>query len=423
MSPTTDPNESAHAGDESFDPIPHRPGAKGVAVSALLAALVVGALIAAGVIPRLAARRTARADHERAVELVARVMVTRPSRAPAGSGGVTLPGSILAVQETQIYPRSSGYVRSLRVDLGDAVTEGQALAVIDNPEVDQELRQVQAAVAQARAALQQARTQRELARAEAERYASLVTSGVVSQQETAARRAQADVTVANVAAAEAALASTEANARRLQDLKGFATVRAPFDGTITARGVEVGQLVTAGTASGPAMFRVSKTDVVRVMVNVPQAYAPGVRVGAAVTVRLREFPGRSFRGTVARTAGALDPATRTLVTEVRVPNADRALLAGMYSQNTLQLERSSAPLYVPSTALVVNAQGTRMAVVEGGTIHWRAVQIDADLGDRVAVATGLGEGEQVVVTPSDRLIEGMRVRAEMAPPPRAPSGG
>lgn len=418
-----DPNESAHAGDESFDPAPHRPGARAMAVSALLAALALGALIAAGVIPRLKARSTVRADHERAVGLVARVLVARPARAPAGSGGVTLPGSILAVQETQVYPRTSGYVRSLRVDLGDAVTEGQALAVIDNPEVDQELRQVQAAVAQARAALQQARTQRELARAEAARYAALVTSGVVSQQETAARRAQADVTAANVSAAEAALASTEANARRLQDLEGFATVRAPFDGTITARGVEVGQLVSAGTTAGPAMFRVSKTDVVRVMVNVPQAYAPGVRVGAAVTVRLREFPGRSFRGTIARTAGALDAATRTLLTEVRVPNADRALLAGMYSQLTLQLERASAPLYVPSTALVVNALGTRMAVVEGGVIRWRPVQIDADLGDRVAVATGLGEGDQVVVTPSDRLTEGMRVRAEMAPPPRAPSGG
>jgi membrane fusion protein (multidrug efflux system) len=375
------------------------------------------------VIPRLRARRTVRADHERAVALVATVLVARPARAPAGSGGVTLPGSILAVQETQIYPRTSGYVRSLRVDLGDAVTEGQALAVIDNPEVDQELRQVQAAVAQARAALQQARTQRELARAEAARYAALVASGIVSQQETAARRAQADVSGANVSAAEAALASTEANVRRLQDLKGFATVRAPFDGTITARGVEVGQLVSAGTTAGQAMFRVSKTDVVRVMVNVPQAYAPGVRVGAAVTVRLREFPGRSFRGTIARTAGALDAATRTLLTEVRVPNADRALLAGMYSQLTLQLERASAPLYVPSTALVVNALGTRMAVVEGGVIRWRTVQIDADLGDRVAVATGLGEGDQVVVTPSDRLTEGMRVRAEVAPPPRAPSGG
>lgn len=418
-----DPNETAHAGDESFDPAAHRPGARSMALSALLVALVVGALIAAGVIPRLRARSTVRADHERAASLVATVLVARPARAPAGSAGVTLPGSILAVQETQIYARSSGYVRSLRVDLGDAVTEGQALAVIDNPEVDQELRQVQAAVAQARAALQQARTQRELARAEAARYAALVTSGIVSQQETAARQAQAEVTAANVSAAEAALASTEANVRRLQELKSFATVRAPFDGTITARGVEVGQLVTAGTTAGTAMFRVSKTDVVRVMVNVPQAYAPGVHVGAAVTVRLREFPGRSFRGTIARTAGALDAATRTLVTEVRVPNADRALLAGMYSQLTLQLERASAPLYVPSTALVVNALGTRMAVVEGGVIHWHPVQIDADLGDRVAVATGLGEGDQVVVTPSDRLTEGMRVRAEMAPPPRAPSGG
>lgn len=417
------PNEPSHAGDESFDPAPHRPSGRALALTALVALLGFGALVATGAFPRVRARASARGDHERATGRVARVLVARPTRAPAGSGGLTLPGSILAVQETQIHPRASGYVRALRVDLGDAVTAGQVLAVIDDPEVGQALRQAQSAVAQARAALQQARTQRELARAEAARYATLVASGFVSQQEADARRAQADVSAANVSAAEAALASAEANVRRLEEQVSFATVRAPFEGTITARGVEVGQLVTAGSTAGPAMFRVSKTDVVRVMVSVPQAYAPGVRVGDAATVRLREFPGRAFRGSIARTAGALDAATRTLLTEVRVPNADRALLAGMYAQLTLQLERASAPLYVPSTALVVNASGTRMAVVEGGAIRWRAVQIDADLGDRVAVATGLGEAEQVVVTPSDRLTEGMRVRAEMAPTPRAPSGG
>ncbi|MDP3213305.1 MAG: efflux RND transporter periplasmic adaptor subunit, partial [Deltaproteobacteria bacterium] len=356
-----------------------------------------------------------RDDHARLAAIEARVVVARPVRAPAGSGGVTLPGSVLAVQEAQIYPRTSGYLRSLAVDLGDAVTAGQALAVIDNPEVDQELRQVQAAVGQARAALQQARTQLTLARAEATRYGALVTRGYASEQETTGRRAQAEVAEANVAAAQAALASNEANARRLQELKGYATLRAPFDGVITARSVEVGQLVTAGSAAGQALLRVSKTDVVRVMVNVPQMYAPGVRAGASATVRLREYPGRSFAGTVTRTAGALDAATRTLLTEVRVPNADRALLAGMYAQLTLALA-PTAPLYVPATALVAGAEGTRVAVVEGGVIRWRVVQIDGDLGDRVAVATGLGEGDRVVVTPSDRLVEGMRVRAEMAAP-------
>lgn len=312
-----------------------------------------------------ASRTTAREDHARLAAIEARVVVARPVRAPAGSGGVTLPGSVQAVQEAQIYPRTSGYLRSLAVDLGDVVTARQALAAINNPEVDQELRQVQAAVGQARAAVQQARTQLTLARAAAARYGALVTRGYASEQETTGRRAQAEV--------------AEANARRLQELKGYATLRAPFDGVITARSVEVGQRVTAGSASGQALLRVSKTDVVRVMVNVPQMYAP-------------------------------------------VPNADRALLAGMYAQLTLALEPAAPPLYVPATAMVASAEGTRMAVVEGGVIRWRAVQIDGDLGDRVAVATGLGEGDRVVVTPSDRLVEGMRVRAEMAVPAPAPSG-
>lgn len=410
-----DANE--HGGDESFDPKPHRPTAGGVVVTGLVGAAIVGALVVVGVVPRLKARAMTRDDHARAESREARVLVARPVRAAAGSGGVSLPGSISPVQETLIYPRINGYVRAYRVDLGDAVTEGQVLAVIDNPEVEQELRQAQGAVAVARAGVAQARTQLALARVESARYGALVDSGIVSQQETAARRGQAEVGEANVAAATAALAGAEANVRRLQELKGYATVRAPFAGVVTARNVEVGQLVTAGSAAGQAMFRVSKTDVVRVMVNVPQLYAPGVRVGAAATVRLREFPGRSFRGTITRTSGALDAATRTLLTEVRVPNTDRTLLAGMYAQLQLVVERAAAPLYVPATALVANAEGTRVAVVEGGAIRWRAVVIDADLGDRVAVVEGVREGDEVVVTPSDRLTDGMRVRAELMAAP------
>lgn len=414
--PIQDPSH----GDEPFDPTPHRPTRAGLALSTMLGVATLGAVVAIGVVPRLKARATAREDHARAEHREATVVVARAARATGGAAGVSLPGSIQPVQETLIYPRAQGYVRALRVDLGDAVTAGQVLAVIDSPEVEQELLQVQAAARQARAGLQQARTQHELARVEAQRYATLSTGGIVSQQETAARRAQADVGEANVAAAQAAVASTEANARRLQELRSFATVRAPFDGVITARTVEVGQLVAPGVSSGQALFRVSKTDVVRVMVNVPQLYALGVHVGDAATIRLREFPARAFRGTVTRTAAALDATTRTLLTEVRIPNEDHALLAGMYAQLTLQLARSAAPLFVPATALVVNADGTRMAVVENSQIRWRAVQIDSDQGDRVAVATGLRDGDEVVVTPSDRLTEGMRVRTELAAPPARP---
>jgi membrane fusion protein, multidrug efflux system len=402
--------------DEGFDPAPHRPGARGLAAIALAVALVTVALVVAGVVPRMRASATARADHARAEGAEARVVVARATRAGAPAGEVGLPGSVEAVQETLIYPRINGYLRAFRADLGDAVTAGQVLAVIDAPEVEQELRQAQAAVAQARAGLRQARTQGALASAEATRYGAMVAGGLTSQQESAARRAQAEVGDANVAAAQATLASAEANARRLAELRSYATVRAPFAGTITSRTVELGQLVTAGSSAGQAMFRLANTDVVRVMTSVPQAYAAGVRAGDAATLRLREFPGQSFRGVVARTAGALDPETRTLRTEVRVANADHRLLAGMYGQVTLALRRAAPPLYVPATALQVDADGTRVAVVESGRLRWRAVEVDGDLGDRVAVATGVREGDAVVVTPSDRLAEGMRVRAEVAPP-------
>lgn len=405
--------------DAAFDPAPHRTTTRGLALTALAALLAVGAATAAGVVPRLRARAAARADHERAAHAVARVLITRPSPLAAAPGGVTLPGTVQPAQETLVHARTNGYVRSLAVDLGDPVTVRQPIAVIDTPELDQELRQALAAVAQARAAVQQARTQAELARTEAARYGSLVDAGFVSQQETTQRRAQSDVTRANVQAAQAALASADANARRLQDLKGFSTVRAPFDGVVTARTVEVGQLITAGSAAAQSLFRVSRTDTVRVFVHVPQLYASAVRDGAAVTVRLREMPARTFRATVARTAHALDADTRSLLTEVHVPNADGALLSGMYAQVTLPLQRASAPLSLPSTALVASAEGTRVAVVEGGAVRWRAVQVEADLGDRVALASGVTPSDDVVVTPSDRLAEGMRVRAELAAPPAA----
>lgn len=411
---TDEPPPSGGRRDETFDARAHRPSARTLALTGLAVGVVIIAVTLAGVIPRLHARATLREERARREHAVARVVVTRPTRAPSTAGGVTLPGSIQPVQETLVYPRTSGYVRAYRVDLGDAVREGQVLAEIDTPELDQELRQAQASAAQARANIQQSRAQLDLARVESERYATLGDAGFVSQQEAFLYRSRFGVQQAGLQASQAALAMAEANVRRLQELKTFATVRAPFDGVITARTVEVGQLVTAGTAAGQAIFRVSKTDVVRVFVNVPQLYAPSVRVGGEATLRLRELPARTFRGAVTRTAHALDMATRTLSTEVRVPNADGALLAGMYTQVTLPIERAGGALVIPATALVAGAEGTRVAVVEGGAIRWRAVQVDSDLGDRVLVASGLRESDEVVVTPSDRLTEGMRVRGEPA---------
>ncbi|MEZ4407369.1 MAG: efflux RND transporter periplasmic adaptor subunit [Polyangiales bacterium] len=410
-------SHDAHS-DEAFDPAPHRPSRAALALAALAAVAALGGLVALGVVPRARAARELRRDEAQGQGVVPTVSVARATRGEPSAEGLSLPGSIEPVQDAMVYPRLTGYLRERRVDLGDRVTAGQVLATIDSPEVAQELRQALAAAGQARANLQQQRANLALARAEAQRYGALVGSGVVSRQEDAQRRAQAEAGEAAVAAAQAALASAEANASRLREVLGFATVRAPFAGVVTARNAESGQLVTAGSTSAPPLFRVSKTDVVRVMVSVPQAYAPSVRVGARATLRLREFPSRAFEGEVSRTAGALDAATRTLLTEVRVPNADGALLAGMYTKLSLRVGRAAPPLLVPATALSNNADGTRVAVVVGDVVRWRPVRVDADLGDRVAVASGLAEGDAVVVSAGDWLREGTRVHPVAAPPRR-----
>jgi membrane fusion protein, multidrug efflux system len=401
----------SHGHEGDFDVTAYRPSSRRLMFATTLGGLLLLALLAVGVIPRLASKAAAREDQTRADSELARVLVVKPARQAIGNG-VTLPGSIQPVQETVVYPRTNGYIRKYFVDLGDKVKGGQALAEIDTPEVDQELRQAQASANQARALVSQAKTQLELARTENVRYATLRPSGVVSQQESEEHQAQFDAQEANVAAARAALGSSEANVHRLQDLKSFATVTAPFDGVVTSRTTEVGQLVTAGMATGQSIFKVAKTDVMRVFVNVPQFYAPSVRVGDEAPILVREFPERSFKGSITRTANELDMATRTLLTEVRVANDENVLIAGMFAQVTVPLKRAGMLLAVPSTALLVDVDGTRMAVVENGVIHWRQVEVDGDTRGQVTISSGLRDSDMVVITPSDRLTEGLKVRAE-----------
>lgn len=404
---------STHEGDEGFDPAPHRPTSKRLAMTAVVGAVVLGVLLVVGIVPRLEARATARDDAARAATTLATVAVEKPTLSKLDDH-VELPGSVQPVQDTLIYSRVNGYVRKYTVDIGDKVKVGQVLATIDTPEVDQELRQAEASANQSRATILQSKTALALAKTENERYQELVKTGVVSQQDTEERRAKLDSEGANVQASEASLGSAQANVQRLQEMKGFATVTAPFDGTITARTIETGQLVAAGTGSGQALFRLSKTDVVRVYVNVPQLDATAIHVGDDATVTLRELPGKTFTGKVTRTANQLDPSTRTLLTEIRIPNADGALLSGMYAAVQLTLHRTNAPLTIRATSLVTNAEGTRVAVIENGVLHWRTVTIDGDLGDRLAISSGVTANDEVVTVPSDRLREGLRVETEPA---------
>ena len=412
------PAPHAH-GDDAIDPARHRPSRRGLIVTAAAAVAALSTLVLVGMAPRLRAATELRDDRERAAAEPAHVQVGRPMRQGAG-GKVVLPGTVQALQDAVVYARTSGYVRSFTVDLGDAVKAGQVLATLDTPEIDQELRAAEAATVQARANIAQARTQLAQASTESTRYQALAGSGVVSQQDMEQRRASFETQTATLRAMEAARGSADANRQRLRELKGFATITAPFDGVITSRGVELGQLVAAGT--GQAMFRVANTSVVRVFVNVPQVYASAVRVGSDATITLRELPSRPFTGQVSRSSGALDPATRTLLTEIRIPNPDGVLLPGMYAQLSLGVTRADGPLMIPPASLVADAGGTRVAVVEHGAIRWRQVRIDSDLGDQIAVLSGLKDTDDVVVSPTDRLADGLLVTADQAPKP-APSGG
>jgi RND family efflux transporter MFP subunit len=411
---TSSAETEVHGEGEVFDPAPHRPTKSGLGKATTVALLMFGGLLAAGLVPRVL-HQQAMAEEERArADESARVTVVRVERSLDASN-LVLPGSVLPLQETSVYARANGYVRRWLVDIGARVKKDQVLVELEVPDIDEELRQAQAAANQALAGIGQAKTQLDLARTTEQRYGALGPSGVVSQQEVDQYQAGYQAQKSNVAAAEAAHASALANVHRLQDLKSFGVIVAPFDGVVTLRTAEVGQLVTSGTTMGQPLFKVAEVDTVRVFVNVPQLYASGVKVGMDAPTSVRELPGRTFSGKVARTARELDTGTRTLLTEIDIPNPDDALIAGMYARASLHMTGQSQLLIVPATAVLFDARGTRVATVRDGTLAWKSVEIEGDYGDRIALATGISEGDSVVVAPSDRLVEGMQIRAEPAP--------
>ncbi|KYF80134.1 MFP family efflux transporter, partial [Sorangium cellulosum] len=321
---------------------------------------------------------------------------------------LVLPGSIQPLEETVVYPRVSGYVRKWSADIGDKVEEGQVLAEIDTPELDQELAQARAQLVQANAGLVQAQANRDLSRSSVQRYQQLVPAGVAPQEELEQRQGQAHVAEASVTVAQAAIAAQQANIQRILDLKKFAKIAAPFAGTVTSRTIDRGALVTAG--NGTPLFRIAATDPVRVFVGVPQDVAPSVRIDAPAKVTVREFAGQPFQGTIARTAGALDAATRTMNTEVRVPNPDGRLLAGMYAEVALTLPTPHRVLEIPATALYNDAKGLRVAVVDaGGKIRFAPITVERDTGATIHVSTGLDGSERIVKLASAELTDGMAV--------------
>jgi RND family efflux transporter MFP subunit len=335
------------------------------------------------------------------------VDVVKPKEA-SSTRALSLPGSVQPLEETTFYARASGYVRKWYADIGDTVKEGQLLAELDTPELDQELDQARAQLLQAQATLMQSRASHELSQTNLTRYKQLAPSGVVSQADLDQRKAMAAVDDANVNVAQATIAAQQANMRRLTQLKSFARVIAPFGGTVTQRTIEVGSLVTSG--NGQPMYKVAAMDPARVFIQVPQDVSPSVHAGEAAKVTVREYAGRAFEGTVARAAGELDPQTRTMTTEVRVPNGDRALIAGMYATVALTLPSPHRVFEVPSTALASDAHGSRVAVIGAdSTIHMVNVVVERDTGPTVEIASGLDGTERVAKLASAQFVDGKKV--------------
>ena len=410
-------------------------------------------LVVIGVVPRV--RQSAElvaASTARDAGLVS-VGVVPPKRAD-GPIDLVLPSNVQAIEETAIYSRTSGYVRERFVDIGDRVAAGKALAQIDTPELDQELSQARAALAQTRSSLAQARasltqSQANLSQAHAaldqskanegfagitadrftrlerdelvahqdadEKRTALAASHAataVSQANVAAMQANIGALEASVGAAQANVAANEANVQRLMALQSFQRVEAPFAGIITARGTDRGALITAGSGNGasPPLFRIARVENLRIFVNVPQTFVRSIAVGQEVRVLVPEYPQRPFVGKIASTAGALDPASRTLLTEVRLRNDDHALMPGMYAQVKFSLVSAADVWVIPATALIARAAGPQVVTVRGdGTVHYVSVQLGRDLGQSLEILAGLSGTERLVVSPPDGLKEGGRV--------------
>jgi RND family efflux transporter MFP subunit len=384
------------------------------------AGAVFAILFLVGVIPRLVLHRRLRAGADATQNRLPTVSTVSPHRAPEVVE-VPLPGSMEAILETGIWARTDGYLNARFVDIGDHVNKGQLLADIDTPEVDQQLMQAIATMTQDKANVVKSEADLMLARTTLQRYVA-AGPGTVSKQQIDERTSAVTDAEKVVDAARATVNADDANVRRLLELQSFQKVYAPFDGVITARNVDPGSLISAGSTTGTReLFRLAQVDVLRIFVYVPQSYAPDIKAGQAADVSVRELPGRVFQGTVTRTAGAIDPTSRTLLTEVQVPNPEGVLLSGSYATVRFKVQRADPPLVIPQSALLIDANGVRVALVDAdGTLHYRPIQIGRDYGNDAEVLSGLDTTDVLATGLSANIAEGSRV--EIAKPANPTAG-
>ena len=394
-----------------------------VRLAGALALLVV--LITIGALPRLARQREALAAVQESPVNHPVVTIIHPQKGQATSE-LLLPGNIEPLYSAAVYARTEGYIERRNVDIGSSVKAGQVLAVISSPEVDQQLLQARATLAQseaslqqARAALEQSKANAELARLTKERDLPLGEKHAISQQNVdevvqaySARVADVSAAEANILAAQANVTANRANVARLEQMRGFERVLAPFDGIITARNVERGDLVSTGSAAaGKPLFSIAQSRTLRIQIDVPQSQAVNIQDGQKASIMVKERLGREYTGTVVRSAGALDSAARTMLTEVQVDNRDGSLLPGMYAQVKFTLADQRTSLIIPTSSLVIDHSGMHVVTIQNNEkVHFVPVVIGRDMGTQVEVLSGIRESDVLVASPSDLLHEDQDVQ-------------
>jgi len=363
-------------------------------IRTIAAICVVGVLLAIGIVPRL--RRNARVAEATKDSAAPRRVVVAAAKLTEGPTRITLPGTANAFRATGVYAKASGFVQKVHVDLGDHVKAGQLLVELEIPETDEELRRAHAQVEAAEANIG-------LYETNAARSERLNKEGIVSTLAAEQAREQAN-------SARAAAKTTRADVQRLSAVQRYGRITAPFSGVISRRLVEPGQLVNVGGGPGALLVEVADTQRLRVFFDVPQTLAGDLRIGQEANVFLPNRPAQAVVAKVVRTSGALDPSLRTLRAEVDI-DGGQGILAGAFVNVTLSVSRAAPALLVPASALAIQAEGPRVAVVVGNKVRWAPIQIGRDLGKEIEIATGVVPGDRLVLNPPDDLAEGEEIRA------------
>ena len=388
--------QASHEGGHDTETAPEqKPVSGGKALVGVAILLIVAAVLAGWGLWSRKQANTVLAEHTTDLAAPAVIAVVPEQGAPTDS--FVLPGNVTAYTDSPIYARTSGYLTKWYFDIGARVKQGALLAVISTPELDQQLSQAQNDLVTAEATANNARIQ-------ADRYTGLVKTDAVSKQDT-------DTFVNQAAATEAAVKSAQANVQRFKELQGFEKVYAPFDGVVTARSVDTGQLITEGGTS--ELFHMQAIQTLRVYANLPQSYSANVKRGAKIDLTFAEHAGKTYQGTLVRTADAIDPVSRTLLVEIDVNNRDGELLPGSLAQVHFKTPAAGPTFIVPASALIFRREVMRLGTVVNGNIaHLVPVVIGEDDGATVQIVSGLNGGEKVIQDPPDSLIEGEKVYVE-----------